>query len=171
MCCLDGSVPVSTSERKVEGGKKTRRRKGRRRRFFIITEGSPLVPPTRSQHVGEREKREREMASEKVETIVAGNYVEMEREGEVKASKSKLSRYFWHGGSVYDAWFSCASNQVLVMAPNAIAAVTCMPCVHWLNMMGVCGCEFRWLKCCSHCHTHSPSSGCCQASSSSCSTG
>ncbi|RRT78744.1 hypothetical protein B296_00017715 [Ensete ventricosum] len=59
------------------------------------------------------------MASEKVETIVAGNYVEMEREGEAKDSNSnKLSRYLWHGGSVYDAWFSCASNQVLVMAPK-----------------------------------------------------
>ncbi|OAY79402.1 Auxin transporter-like protein 3 [Ananas comosus] len=52
------------------------------------------------------------MASEKVETIVAGNYIEMEREGEETSSKSKISRYFWHGGSVYDAWFSCASNQV-----------------------------------------------------------
>lgn len=54
------------------------------------------------------------MASEKVETVVAGNYVEMEIEGDSKDSKSKLSRYFWHGGSVYDAWFSCASNQVLL---------------------------------------------------------
>ncbi|KAG6488914.1 hypothetical protein ZIOFF_050169 [Zingiber officinale] len=51
------------------------------------------------------------MASEKVETIIAGNYVEMETEGgEAKASKSKLSRYLWHGGSVYDAWFSCSSS-------------------------------------------------------------
>ncbi|GMP49735.1 hypothetical protein CsSME_00016616 [Camellia sinensis var. sinensis] len=53
------------------------------------------------------------MASEKVETVVAGNYLEMEREeGESKSAKSKLSRLLWHGGSVYDAWFSCASNQV-----------------------------------------------------------
>lgn len=52
------------------------------------------------------------MASEKVETVVAGNYVEMEREeGDPKMGKSKLSRLLWHGGSVYDAWFSCASNQ------------------------------------------------------------
>lgn len=55
------------------------------------------------------------MASEKVETVVAGNYVEMEREeGDSKSAKSKLSKYFWHGGSVYDAWFSCASNQVFL---------------------------------------------------------
>lgn len=59
------------------------------------------------------------MASEKVETVVAGNYVEMEREeGEegssnnISSTKTKLSNLFWHGGSVYDAWFSCASNQV-----------------------------------------------------------
>ena len=59
------------------------------------------------------------MASEKVETVIAGNYVEMEREeGDDNGSKStnkmsKLSNMFWHGGSVYDAWFSCASNQAL----------------------------------------------------------
>jgi|APAra0007618257_1042622.scaffolds.fasta_scaffold00137_36 auxin influx carrier (AUX1 LAX family) len=58
------------------------------------------------------------MAAEKIETVVAGNYLEMEREeenisGNKKSStKTKLSNFFWHGGSVYDAWFSCASNQV-----------------------------------------------------------
>lgn len=56
------------------------------------------------------------MASEKVETIVAGNYVEMERdEGDSSSAKSKFSKLFWHGGSVYDAWFSCASNQALFL--------------------------------------------------------
>ncbi|KAL0360194.1 UNVERIFIED_CONTAM: Auxin transporter-like protein 3 [Sesamum radiatum] len=58
------------------------------------------------------------MASEKVETVVAGNYVEMEREEDDEgksntfAAKTTLSKIFWNGGSVYDAWFSCASNQV-----------------------------------------------------------
>ncbi|XP_011012812.1 PREDICTED: auxin transporter-like protein 3 [Populus euphratica] len=53
------------------------------------------------------------MASEKVETVIAGNYVEMEREeGSSKSTESKFSNFLWHGGSVYDAWFSCASNQV-----------------------------------------------------------
>ena len=23
-----------------------------------------------------------------------------------------MKRFLWHGGSVFDAWFSCASNQV-----------------------------------------------------------
>ncbi|CAN1235789.1 Auxin transporter-like protein 3, partial [Linum perenne] len=61
------------------------------------------------------------MASEKVETVVAGNYLEMETahetdgEGSSKeqlSTKAKFSTLFWHGGSAYDAWFSCASNQV-----------------------------------------------------------
>ncbi|CAA6663803.1 unnamed protein product [Spirodela intermedia] len=52
------------------------------------------------------------MAAERVETVVAGNYVEMEVEGSSKGAKGKLSKLLWHGGSVYDAWFSCASNQV-----------------------------------------------------------
>jgi hypothetical protein len=42
------------------------------------------------------------MASEKVETVIAGNYVEMEREeGSSKSTKSKFSNFLWHGGSVY----------------------------------------------------------------------
>lgn len=54
------------------------------------------------------------MAADKVvETVVVGNYVEMEAEGKPQNMKSKLSNFFWHGGSVYDAWFSCSSNQVL----------------------------------------------------------
>ncbi|CAI0395525.1 unnamed protein product [Linum tenue] len=52
------------------------------------------------------------MASEKVETVIAGNYLEMEAEGSPESQKSRFSTLFWHGGSVYDAWFSCASNQV-----------------------------------------------------------
>ncbi|GFS42777.1 like AUXIN RESISTANT 2 [Actinidia rufa] len=53
------------------------------------------------------------MASEKVvESVLVGNYVEMETEGKAKDVKTRISNLFWHGGSVYDAWFSCASNQV-----------------------------------------------------------
>jgi len=53
------------------------------------------------------------MASEKeVETVIVGNYEEMESEGKTGDIKSKLLSFLWHGGSVYDAWFSCASNQV-----------------------------------------------------------
>ncbi|XVE93826.1 hypothetical protein REPUB_Repub01dG0228200 [Reevesia pubescens] len=53
------------------------------------------------------------MASDKVvETVIVGNYVEMETEEKPMGMKSRISKLFWHGGSVYDAWFSCASNQV-----------------------------------------------------------
>ncbi|XP_022146211.1 auxin transporter-like protein 5 [Momordica charantia] len=53
-------------------------------------------------------------ASDKVEeTVIVGNYVEMESiEAKATDVKTKLSKLFWHGGSAYDAWFSCASNQV-----------------------------------------------------------
>lgn len=27
--------------------------------------------------------------------------------------RGSMKSFLWHGGSVYDAWFSCASNQVL----------------------------------------------------------
>ncbi|KAF2296751.1 hypothetical protein GH714_001643 [Hevea brasiliensis] len=55
------------------------------------------------------------MASERVETVIAGNYKEMEREeGNSRSTRSKMSNLFWHGGSVYDAWFSCASNQAIL---------------------------------------------------------
>lgn len=46
------------------------------------------------------------------EPVLVANYVEMESEGKQKDMKSKFSKFLWHGGSVYDAWFSCASNQV-----------------------------------------------------------
>ncbi|XP_019414162.1 PREDICTED: auxin transporter-like protein 5 [Lupinus angustifolius] len=47
------------------------------------------------------------------ETVMVGNYVEMEaEEGKFKDIKTRLSSFLWHGGSAYDAWFSCASNQV-----------------------------------------------------------
>lgn len=51
-------------------------------------------------------------ADKAVESVIVGNYVEMEIEGKPKDMKTRLSKFFWHGGSVYDAWFSCASNQV-----------------------------------------------------------
>lgn len=59
------------------------------------------------------------MASDKVvqveatETVLVGSYVEMEtEEGKPKSIKTTISNFFWHGGSAYDAWFSCSSNQV-----------------------------------------------------------
>lgn len=41
--------------------------------------------------------------------------VEREEGEDVKEEKSRFSfkNFLWHGGSAYDAWFSCASNQVI----------------------------------------------------------
>lgn len=47
-----------------------------------------------------------------VEMVGVGRYVEMEKDQDSSAAKSRLSGLLWHGGSAYDAWFSCASNQV-----------------------------------------------------------
>ena len=49
---------------------------------------------------------------------------EMEEEdggagGGESSVKSKLSGLLWHGGSAYDAWFSCASNQVVAVVAAA----------------------------------------------------
>lgn len=38
---------------------------------------------------------------------------EEEAERDVDHSMLNFKSFLWHGGSVYDAWFSCASNQVL----------------------------------------------------------
>ncbi|GER50976.1 auxin transporter-like protein [Striga asiatica] len=42
------------------------------------------------------------------------NYHDNERDEEMSNAKFRFSfkSIIWHGGSVYDAWFSCASNQV-----------------------------------------------------------
>jgi auxin influx carrier (AUX1 LAX family) len=53
------------------------------------------------------------VANEKgAETVGVGRYVEMEQDQDSNTVKSRLSGLLWHGGSAYDAWFSCASNQV-----------------------------------------------------------
>lgn len=49
---------------------------------------------------------------------IVGNYTEMELDRKEQdglndtSCKGQIKKLFWHGGSVYDAWFSCASNQV-----------------------------------------------------------
>ncbi|KAF8779998.1 hypothetical protein HU200_002030 [Digitaria exilis] len=48
-------------------------------------------------------------------TVGVGRYVEMEQDGDSNTVKSRLSGFLWHGGSAYDAWFSCASNQVTTL--------------------------------------------------------
>lgn len=58
------------------------------------------------------------VAQKEAEQAMVGTYREMELDREDqdgltdKSFKGRLKTFFWDGGSVYDAWFSCASNQV-----------------------------------------------------------
>lgn len=49
-----------------------------------------------------------------------------ELRGEEKLDSSMLSfkTLVWHGGSVYDAWFSCASNQVISLKINVVVKLS-----------------------------------------------
>ena len=63
------------------------------------------------------------------EAIVAN---ETENEGNREESKEiedtsglNLKSFLWHGGSAWDAWFSCASNQVCKKNKNSSFCVFC----------------------------------------------
>lgn len=45
---------------------------------------------------------------------------ENKRKGIENDSSNKLKSLLWHGGSVYDAWFNCASNQVPCFANQTV---------------------------------------------------
>lgn len=57
------------------------------------------------------------------EAIVPSNLSETEHDGKEEEKEEAASDVFsvksllWHGGSSWDAWFSCASNQVNKMHP------------------------------------------------------
>ncbi|KAJ8452994.1 hypothetical protein Cgig2_014757 [Carnegiea gigantea] len=58
-----------------------------------------------------------ENENKEMDTVIIGNHTAMEKHDEEAAKtntsfKTALSNLLWHGGSTYDAWFSCASNQV-----------------------------------------------------------
>ena len=51
----------------------------------------------------------------------------------------------WHGGSVWDAWFSCASNQV----PSWLAAaIRCHGCMVGRSPVRCVLLAGRWRRCC-----------------------
>ncbi|KAL9313562.1 hypothetical protein ACSQ67_019014 [Phaseolus vulgaris] len=89
------------------------------------------------------------MASEKeVETVIVGNYEEMESEGKPRDIKSKLLSFLWHGGSVYDAWFSCASNQVaqvLLTLPYSFSQLGMLSGTLFQLFYGLLGCWTAYL--------------------------
>lgn len=55
------------------------------------------------------------MAHKEAEGAMVSSFNETENEEKIEEKKEMFSfkSFLWHGGSVYDAWFSCASNQVL----------------------------------------------------------
>lgn len=64
------------------------------------------------------------LSQKQAEEAIVSNYNEVEQEGgskeegaerEVEEDQSLFSvkNFLWHGGSAWDAWFSCASNQVI----------------------------------------------------------
>ncbi|KAA0037410.1 auxin transporter-like protein 2 [Cucumis melo var. makuwa] len=55
---------------------------------------------------------EEAMVSSFNQTIEPEEYREQEQGGEEDEPFGGFKSFLWHGGSVYDAWFSCASNQV-----------------------------------------------------------
>lgn len=66
------------------------------------------------------------LPQKQAEEAIVSSYNETEIEGkeEEKEEQSILSvkSLLWHGGSVYDAWFSCASNQVKKKKKNTNSA-------------------------------------------------
>lgn len=67
-------------------------------------------------------------------------------EGEEENSVFQMKDLLWHGGSAWDAWFSCASNQVKPPSPPKFDRETAH---NWpettLNVTAYLFC--RWLKC------------------------
>lgn len=64
------------------------------------------------------------LPQKQAEEAIVSNFSEAEHEGkeeekgEEQQSLFSMKSFLWHGGSVWDAWFSCASNQVLSRKPH-----------------------------------------------------
>lgn len=57
------------------------------------------------------------LPQKQAEEAIVPNISETEHEGKDEEkveehSVFSVKNFLWHGGSVWDAWFSCASNQV-----------------------------------------------------------
>lgn len=63
------------------------------------------------------------LSQKQAEEAIVPNFSEAEQEGGTKEvaergggeedhSLFSVKNFLWHGGSTWDAWFSCASNQV-----------------------------------------------------------
>lgn len=59
------------------------------------------------------------LGQKQAEEAIVSNFTETETEGRGDEHREpedqslfSVKSFLWHGGSVWDAWFSCASNQV-----------------------------------------------------------
>lgn len=57
------------------------------------------------------------LPQKQAEEAIVSNFSETEHEGKEEDKEEEHSMFsvksiLWHGGSTWDAWFSCASNQV-----------------------------------------------------------
>lgn len=63
------------------------------------------------------------LPQKQAEEAIVSNFNETEHEvkEEVKDEEHSMlsvKSFLWHGGSAWDAWFSCASNQVIQLNPQ-----------------------------------------------------
>ena len=63
------------------------------------------------------------MPQKQAEEAIVPNFNETEHEGKEEErdeehSMLSVKNLLWHGGSAWDAWFSCASNQVIQLNPQ-----------------------------------------------------
>jgi auxin influx carrier (AUX1 LAX family) len=65
-----------------------------------------------------QEQAEEAIVRTTIEMETDGSNKEEERGGHEEAHGTlSMKSFLWHGGSVWDAWFSCASNQVAISPP------------------------------------------------------
>ena len=63
------------------------------------------------------------LPQKQAEEAIVPNFNETEHEGKEEErdeehSMLSVKNILWHGGSAWDAWFSCASNQVIQLNPQ-----------------------------------------------------
>lgn len=64
------------------------------------------------RRVKKKEKMSQKQAEEAMVSTLNENEGSVEEREEEHDSGFTFKNFLWHGGSVWDAWFSCASNQV-----------------------------------------------------------
>lgn len=72
-----------------------------------------------------QEQAEEAIVATTSEMEIDGSNKGEERGGDEEAHGSfSMKSILWHGGSVWDAWFSCASNQVITSNPLLLMLIS-----------------------------------------------